>query len=169
MTVGPGYGMAASGAGGLRASDADRERAVEVLNTAFAEGRLPKDDYDALVGHVYSAHTRADLERVTAELPGGGLALYTVTKPGTNQLAVASLACGVGQLMVGPLSAIPAIVLGHIAHRQIRQTGEEGAGLATAGLVLGWIGAGLTVLAVVVLIIIAVAFVSVAHHATGAG
>ena len=82
MTVGPGYGMAASGAGGLRASDADRERAVEVLNAAFAEGRLPKDDYDALVGHVYSARTRGDLEQVTAQLPGGGLALYTVTKIG---------------------------------------------------------------------------------------
>ncbi len=157
MTVGPGYGMAASGAGGLRASDADREHAVEVLNTAFAEGRLPKDDYDTLVGHAYSAHTRADLEQVTAQLPGGGLALYTAARPGTNQLAVASLACGVGQVLVGPLGTIPAIVLGHMAHRQIRRTGEEGAGLATTGLVLGWVGAGLTVLAVLAALVLLVA------------
>jgi hypothetical protein len=31
------------------------------------------------------------------------------------------------------------IVLGHLAKRQIRQTGEEGDGLATAGLVLGYV------------------------------
>jgi hypothetical protein len=36
-------------------------------------------------------------------------------------------------------------VLGHIAKRQIRQTGEDGDGLATAGL---WIGYIITVLGV---------------------
>ena len=40
-----------------------------------------------------------------------------------------------------------ASILGHIAKRQIAQTGEEGDGLATAGLVIGYIVTGLTVLA----------------------
>jgi hypothetical protein len=35
------------------------------------------------------------------------------------------------------------IVLGHLARRQIRQTGEQGSGLATAGLVLSYIFTGL--------------------------
>jgi hypothetical protein len=40
--------------------------------------------------------------------------------------------------MVGPVATLPAIVLGHMARNQIKQTGEQGAGLALAGLVLGW-------------------------------
>ena len=31
-----------------------------------------------------------------------------------------------------------ASILGHIAKRQIAQTGEEGRGLATAGVIIGW-------------------------------
>jgi hypothetical protein len=157
MAVGQGYGMPAGGTGHLRASDADRERAAEVLKAAFVDGRLPKDDYDARLHHAYTAPTRADLESVTWQLPGGGPGLYAVAAPRTNPLAIASLACGVGQLMVGPLSTIPAIVLGHVAHRQIRQTGEDGAGLATAGLVLGWIGAAFTALVLIGVILLAVA------------
>ena len=37
-----------------------------------------------------------------------------------------------------PASAIPAIVLGHMARHQIKRTGEQGAGMALAGLLLGW-------------------------------
>ena len=160
MTVGPGYGMAAGGAGRMRASDADREHAVEVLKAGFADGRLPREDYDERLGQAYTAPTRADLEYVTAQLPGGGPGLYMVARPRTNPLAIASLACGVGQLVAGPLPTIPAIVLGHVAHRQIRQTGEDGAGLATAGLVLGWIGAAFTVLLVLGVILLVVGFTS---------
>lgn len=39
------------------------------------------------------------------------------------------------------------IVFGHVARRQIRQTGEQGDTLATAGLVLSYIFTGLVVLA----------------------
>jgi hypothetical protein len=66
--------------------------------------------------------------------------------PRTNGLAVASLACGVAQFAFGPLATIPAIVLGHMARSQIKRTGEQGAGLALAGLVLGWAAAILGIL-----------------------
>lgn len=39
-----------------------------------------------------------------------------------------------------------AIVCGHIAKKQIRETGEQGGGMATAGLVMGYIFGGLTLL-----------------------
>ena len=55
-----------------------------------------------------------------------------------NGLAVASLVFGFAQFMVGPVATVPAIVFGHMARNQIKQTGEQGAGLALAGLVLGW-------------------------------
>jgi hypothetical protein len=34
---------------------------------------------------------------------------------------------------------VAGIVLGHLAHRDIRQTGDHGQGLATAGLIIGYI------------------------------
>src|SRR5713101_6726396 len=73
----------------------------------------------------------------------------------TNGLAVAALICGVAQIMAGPLTGIPAIILGHIARSRIRQTGEQGAGLALAGLILGYAGLVLFIILVIALIAVA--------------
>lgn len=58
-------------------------------------------------------------------------------------LAVASLVLGlVGiVLCLGPLAGIPAVICGHMAHSQIRKSGGTigGDGMATAGLVTGYI------------------------------
>ncbi len=147
MTSWAGYGVARDEHGFIRASDADRDRAAEVLKTGYAEGRLGKDEYDEHLGLVYSARTLGDLATVTAQLPGGGTALYPrrAGRPGTNQLAQAALACGLAVIFFG-LTSIPAVVLGHAARRQIRRTGEAGDTLALTGLVLGWIGVTLWVL-----------------------
>jgi hypothetical protein len=146
----------------MRASDADRERAAEVLKTGFVEGRMPKDEYDARLGQAYTAQTHAQLAAVTDHLPGGGAALYGVpaARPRTNSLAIAALCCGIAQPFTGGLSTIPAIVLGHVARGQIRRRGEEGAGLALTGLLLGW--AGLLLAALLIAVSVA-AFVSFAH------
>ena len=74
--------------------------------------------------------------------------------PPTNGLAIASLVCGVGGFVIG-LSFIPAIICGHIARGQIRRTGEQGGGLALAGLILGYVGSALFVVLVAVLVVIA--------------
>jgi hypothetical protein len=67
----------------------------------------------------------------------------------TNPLAVTTLVCGMVALVLSPI-AILAIVLGHIARRQIRGTAEGGRGAATAGLALGYavVVAGAALLAV---------------------
>lgn len=78
----------------------------------------------------------------------------------TNSLAIAALCCGIGQVVVGPLAGIPAIVLGTMSLKQIRETGEEGRGMATVGLVLGSVG---VVLVVVSVLLIAVVFAHVGH------
>jgi hypothetical protein len=61
--------------------------------------------------------------------------------------------CGIAQLMFGPLATVPAVVCGHMARSQIRRTGEQGAGMALAGLIMGWIGVGFTVLVVLVAVL----------------
>lgn len=146
MTSWPGYGVPAYGHAAMLASDADRDRAAEVLKSGFAAGRLTKDEYDAHLHWVYTARTHGDLVQVTGQLPGGGMALFAAPAPRrTNPLAQASLACGLAVIFLG-LTSIPAVMLGHRARRQIRQTGEAGDALALTGLTLGWIGVTLWVL-----------------------
>lgn len=53
--------------------------------------------------------------------------------PGTNGLAIASFVTSLFGL------TILAIIFGHIAKGQISKSGQSGSGLATAGLVIGYI------------------------------
>ena len=152
----------------MRAADADRDRVVGILSTAYSEGRLSEDEYDARLESALSARTYADLNQVAGDLPAAqatapspaaGTAMVTpVTK--TNGLATASLACGLAQFMVGPVATVPAIVLGYVARSQIKRTGEQGSGLALAGLILGW--------AAVILVIALIAAVLAISSRSGA-
>lgn len=160
-----GYGNPGAGGdhfGKMRAADADRDRVAEVLNAAYVEGRLTKDEYDTRLESALSARTYGDLDRVVIDLPRpmptGLMPIETappVPVPATNGLAVASLACGLGQFVVGPIATIPAIVLGHMARRQIQTTGQQGAAMALVGLLLGWFVVILGVAAVAGLVIFA--------------
>ena len=66
----------------------------------------------------------------------------------TSALAIAALACGIAGLTVFPLLAsFAAVVLGTTARGELRRDPTlDGSGLATAGLVLGWIGVALALL-----------------------
>ena len=145
MAVGQGYPVPGGGRGQMRAADADRDRAVNYLTTAYTEGRLAKDEYDARLETALSARTYADLDHILTDLPvaqdaapSPAATTMVTASARTNGLAIASLACGLAQFAFGPLATIPAIVLGHMARSQIMRTGEQGGGLALAGLVLGW-------------------------------
>jgi uncharacterized membrane protein len=157
MTARSGYGLPAADAGYLRASTADRERTVDVLKAGYAEGRLSKAEYDIRTDQVFAARTLAELAMVTADLPGGHIAAAPAwpAARGINSLAVASL---IGQFVLGPLPTIPAVVLGHMARREIRRTGEDGNGAATVGLVLGWVGLSLMVLVALIFLVFVAAF-----------
>ena len=120
----------------LRAADRDRDATVSILQAAYAEGRLTRDEYDIRIGHALSAQTYGQLAALTADLPGPSG--QPASAPRTNSLAIAALICGVAELPTGGLTAIPAVILGHTARKQIRETGEAGAGLATIGLALGY-------------------------------
>ena len=55
--------------GRLRASDADRERAVDVLKAAFVQDRLSKHDLAERVGRALESKTYAELASSTAGIP----------------------------------------------------------------------------------------------------
>lgn len=73
--------------------------------------------------------------------------------PRTNSLAIVSLISAiVGFVLIPVIGSIVAVITGPIAKKQIRATGENGSGMATAGIVVGWVGLVLTVLGIVALI-----------------
>lgn len=64
-----------------------------------------------------------------------------------NGIAIASLVSGIVSWVALPLvAAVPAVVMGHLALKQIRRTGEEGGALATTGLVLGYLNLAVSIL-----------------------
>jgi uncharacterized membrane protein len=154
------YLAVSNGWGNMRAADADRDRVVEFLKLAYSEGRLSKDEYDGRLENALSARTYAGLDQVVTDLPATRAAMVTPVAK-TNGLAIASLACGLAQFMFGPLATIPAIVFGHVARNQIKRTGEQGAGLALAGLILGWAA---VLLGIVLILIVVGLAVSVGMH-----
>ncbi|MEU6390668.1 DUF1707 domain-containing protein [Streptomyces sp. NPDC046939] len=58
----------------LRASDADREQVAERLRDALAEGRLDMEEFGERLEATYKARTYGELEPITHDLPGAGVA-----------------------------------------------------------------------------------------------
>jgi hypothetical protein len=52
----------------LRASDADREQAAEILRHAAGEGRLTLDELEERLNLLYATKTRRELEKLTADV-----------------------------------------------------------------------------------------------------
>lgn len=55
----------------VRASDSDRERTVEVLRSAAADGRLTADELEERVSAAYAARTTRELDQLTADVSPG--------------------------------------------------------------------------------------------------
>jgi len=101
---------------------------------------LFRDGYDD-----YWVRQRLDERISQATLPAGASPLpawpvpaYQPAASGTNSMAIASMVLGVAEFFTAGLTAIPAVVCGHIARRQMKLTSQRGDGLATSGLVLGY-------------------------------
>ncbi|RAY14741.1 DUF4190 domain-containing protein [Actinomadura craniellae] len=57
----------------------------------------------------------------------------------TNNMATIGLIMGLVGLLFCGLTSPLAIIFGHIAHSQIKRTGEEGGGMAIAAIITGWL------------------------------
>ncbi|WP_168187112.1 DUF4190 domain-containing protein [Williamsia sp. 1138] len=67
-------------------------------------------------------------------------------RPETGPMSGLTLSAMVASIIFGPLG----IVLGHMALRQIKKTGEEGRGVALAATVIGYIMTAAGILSIVV-------------------
>jgi len=138
----------------MLAGDADRDRAANVLKEAFAEGRLTPEEYEERIGRAFQARTYSELDVITSDIPRPvpmppPFHPVPPRPPRTDPKAIASLVCSlVGGCGVG---SVAGIVLGHLAKRDIKRTGDHGDGLATAGLVIGYITLAFTVLMILLI------------------
>lgn len=73
--------------------------------------------------------------------------------PPLNTLAVVAL-------VLSFVVSIGGIVCGHLALAQIKRTGEAGRELALAGLIIGYVLTGITVLATIASVVVALWYVS---------
>lgn len=64
----------------------------------------------------------------------------------TNTLAIVSLILAFFIPLVGA-------ILGHVAMGQIKKTGEQGRGIALAGVIIGWVFTALSILAAILFFI----------------
>src|SRR5690348_7378443 len=109
---GPGDEIA-RGAGGrarMRASHADREQVIDMLKTAFVQGRLAKDELDLRVGQVLASRTYADLGALTADIPAGSVraqAPNRARKPASVPMAVRG---AVGLMCAGAVLTLADVV-----------------------------------------------------------
>jgi uncharacterized protein DUF1707/uncharacterized protein DUF4190 len=152
-----------SGYGRMRASSADRERAIDVLKAGFAEGRLSPEELEDREARALKAKTYDELGVLTSDLPAGPLgglapvpgqvpAVAPVPGPPlrfpvrrTNRLAIASLITA----FIPFWGTVASLICGHFALSQIRERGERGAGLAMAGLAISYASAMLFVVLVI--------------------
>jgi hypothetical protein len=86
----------------------------------------------------------------------------------TNSLAIVSLAAGIASFVVVPvIGAVVAVITGHMARGQIRRTGQDGNGLAVAGLILGYVHLALVVLVILLFVGIVIVGIGVSRSQGG--
>jgi hypothetical protein len=77
----------------------------------------------------------------------------------TNGYAIASLVLGIAGFCFFPLvPSILAVVFGKKAREEIRSGTSTGDGLATAGVVLGWVGIALCAVGLLILLLLVAAW-----------
>jgi len=110
----PGDHIAADPAGHGRpgVSSAGREQVIEVLKTAFVQGRLTKGEFSTRVGQAITSQTHAELTAVTADLPPGLMAARpprqitrTQPRPSMNTALTAGAFATIAAL-VGMMAAV---------------------------------------------------------------
>lgn len=65
----------------LRCADSDRQLVADVLNTAYAEGRLTLEEHDERTTAVWSARTFGELDQLTLDLVGARPSAPAVPQP----------------------------------------------------------------------------------------
>jgi hypothetical protein len=74
--------------GNMRASDADREQVATVLSTAYAEGRLTREEHDERIDQLMVAKTFDDLIPITRDLVVVGTPTPVASQQPTSRFTI---------------------------------------------------------------------------------
>ena len=74
--------------GNLRASDTDRDQVATLLSTAYAEGRLSREEHDERIDQLMAAKTFDDLLPITRDLVIVGPPASVATPQSTSRFAI---------------------------------------------------------------------------------
>jgi uncharacterized protein DUF4190/HAAS domain-containing protein len=132
-----------------------REELLAEIRAHLAEAmrQVPPGDQAAVRSVLERLGSPEEIVAAAADpMPPGPF--FPVPVPATNGLAIASLLFGI--FWLGGIGSLAALVLGYRARREIRRSagGQRGDGLATIGIVLGWIGLAALVLAAVAVFVL---------------
>ncbi len=94
----------------LRIGDADRDRTVERLRTALAEGRLTTEEFEDRMGKALQAHYQSDLDELLLDLPAPSAPVPgpggTVEVKKTGELSRGRVTWGVVNAVIWPATII---------------------------------------------------------------
>ncbi|HMO10033.1 MAG TPA: DUF4190 domain-containing protein [Actinotalea sp.] len=86
---------------------------------------------------------------------------------GNNSLALVSLIAGIANFVIIPfIGAVVALITGYMGKKQIAETGQQGEGMAKAGIILGWIGVAVSLIGIVAFIVFFAAAASTSGFTT---
>jgi hypothetical protein len=147
----------------MRPGHADRDRVIDRLQEAFADGRLADEEYDERLQRALSAKTFGELAALTRDIPGerlpqpmSGRFPVAARRPDMRPVASAALGGAGFLLALGPLAWIPSLVVGHQALRSLPKN-DDRRPLAVIGVALSWAGVALMVLFLVGLVLFGIA------------
>lgn len=135
-------------------------------------GRFTQRYHDgtAWTQHVVGHAGQQGTDPLTVDLgstPPVPVGMSTMRQQTTNGMAIASMVLGI--LWLYWVGSILAVIFGFVAKRQIRDANgaQGGGGMATAGLVLGFIGVGTLALVLIIVVIAAIGSSSSGSYGMG--
>jgi hypothetical protein len=125
----------------------DKLSGTWIIDLKGAERQARRQAKLAAAAEARAAYQAQQTQHVTG--PEGTPVAVVAPPATTNALAIVSLVTGILGI------SVLAVVFGHVARAQIRQTGQAGTGMALAGLILGYVALAVTVAAVVFIFVLA--------------
>jgi len=137
----------------MRPGHADRDKVIDRLQEAFADGRLADEEYEERLQRALSAKTFGELSVLTRDIPGdrlpqpmsGRFPVPVNRRPDIRPAASAALGGAGFVLLMGPLAWIPSLIVGHQALRSLPKN-DDRRHLAIIGVALSWIGISMILL-----------------------
>lgn len=123
---------------GLRASDADRDQAIERLKSAFVLGMLDNEELDVRVGLVLVSRTRAGLDALTSDI--------------ADQVAPTAPAAKVAQPQQSSSAKAGAAIIGTCGLAAVVASADFGAPVVAAAIIFSLLAGGLAALVVATIV-----------------